>query len=243
MMIVTRPGTLTPPAALRNANPGIQKSGGSFQNQVLSALQKYLEENGEDTGPVRIEIRREPSQNPAGRQFLVTVTGASHIEPEVSRATGATPATPATPASKTDTATIPAAPALPAIASTASSSRLRSSVDNYWDMQPPEVRELRYMETEAQRTERARELAARGFSIDVPIMVWQWDPLATMTARQNMGYTWVPAAHMSPVASAPGIGFAGIAPYDPDHPPAGAIKVTTEFAKGATAEEPWVGRS
>ena len=72
----------------------------------------------------------------------------------------------------------------------------------------------------------ATQLASEGYSIDVPIMVWGWDPSITMAMRQADGYTWVPSALQNPVEDAPGLPSLGtVAAYNPNNPPAGSISV------------------
>ncbi len=100
----------------------------------------------------------------------------------------------------------------------------------YWGSQPPEVQALPGITNQDQRAARAAELATKGFTIDVPIMVWVWDAYLVMSMRQQFGYTWVPSALQAPVSIAPGISQAGVIPYDPLHPPAGSIKVSTNIA-------------
>src|SRR5262249_20469390 len=85
--------------------------------------------------------------------------------------------------------------------------------DAYWATQPPAVQALRDMPDD-QRFAAAQQLAQDGYKIDVPIMVWGWDPLVTMTVRQNMGFTWVPSALQQPVAVMPGMDFPGLPSYD-----------------------------
>ena len=80
-----------------------------------------------------------------------------------------------------------------------------------------------------QRAAQAAQLASKGFTIDVPIMVWAWDPYLVMTLRSNYGYTWVPSALQPAVTMAPGISIPGAVPYDPAHPPAGSIHVSTNI--------------
>jgi len=82
------------------------------------------------------------------------------------------------------------------------------------------------------RTARAIALANKGFLIDTPIMIWGWDPYKVMVLRKQYGYTWVPSALQSPVQIAPGLSVPGstLTPYDPLHPPPGAIKVSTDTA-------------
>ena len=101
---------------------------------------------------------------------------------------------------------------------------------------PPELRELMALPDANDadhdaKTKRAVELAQKGFSVDVPVMVWGWDPYLVMQLRQQFGYTWVPSALQPPVAVAPGLpGFGTSAPYDPKNPPAGSIRVSLNLA-------------
>jgi len=96
--------------------------------------------------------------------------------------------------------------------------------DTYWASQPAAVQQLRNIEDPTQRTEVAAQLAEQGYSIDVPIMAWGWDPQITTATRQSMGYTWVPSAMQQGVQVQPGLTYAGQS-YDPAHPPAGSIAV------------------
>jgi hypothetical protein len=64
-------------------------------------------------------------------------------------------------------------------------------------------------------------------------MVYGWDAYKVMQMRQSYGYTWVPNAAQPAVPVIPGVNFPndiGLRPYDPDHPPAGSIKVSTDIA-------------
>jgi hypothetical protein len=96
---------------------------------------------------------------------------------------------------------------------------------SYWASQPAAVQQLQDIQNPQQRTQVAEQLAGQGYSIDVPIMVWGWDPGTTMAARQSMGYTWVPSAAQQPVEAAPGVTFPGTSAYNPATPPAGSIAV------------------
>lgn len=78
----------------------------------------------------------------------------------------------------------------------------------------------------------AEELAAEGYTIDVPIMVDGGDPLAVMIQRKIEGYTWVPSALMANIPAGPGIEIPNAPLYDPNHPPPGSIIVSTAFALG-----------
>jgi len=97
--------------------------------------------------------------------------------------------------------------------------------DAYWAQQPAAVQQLRNISDPDQRTALATQLAGEGYTIDVPIMVWGWDPAKVTQLRQSFGYTWVPSAMQTNVAAAPGISGPGIMPYDPNNPPAGSIAV------------------
>ena len=103
--------------------------------------------------------------------------------------------------------------------------------DAYWASQPAAVQALRYAPDD-QKGAMAQQLASEGYAIDVPIMVWGWDPLATMIQRQEEGYTWVPSALQQSVQVAPGVSMPGEASYNPSQPPAGSIQVSTAFANG-----------
>src|SRR5579872_7409002 len=100
----------------------------------------------------------------------------------------------------------------------------------YWASEPPELQALPAIDDMSQRTLRAAALAAKGFIVDVPIMLWGWDPYLVMTMRANFGYTWVPSALQPNIAAAPGVTQPGTAAYDRMHPPAGSIKVSTNIA-------------
>jgi hypothetical protein len=123
----------------------------------------------------------------------------------------------------------PATPAIGTLASTgdgalASQDPILSFDDAYWSSQPPAVQALRNIDDPAQRAMAAAQLAASGYTIDTPIMVWGWDPSKVTTLRQDMGYTWVPSAFQNPVPAAPGL-TNGSEGYDPSHPPSGSIAV------------------
>jgi hypothetical protein len=101
----------------------------------------------------------------------------------------------------------------------------------YWNSQPSAVASLQTIPGEGQRETAAQALAQQGQIIDVPIMVWGWDPWKVMLLRQAFGYTWVPSMLQPNVTAAPGgMPPFGEAPYDPNNPPAGSIKVSTNIA-------------
>lgn len=108
---------------------------------------------------------------------------------------------------------------------TATSAQSATSFDQaYWASQPAAVQQLQDISDPQQRTAVATQLAQEGYTIDVPIMVWGWDPATTMAARASMGYSWVPSALQQPVDVAPGLTYAGNS-YSSTNPPAGSITV------------------
>jgi hypothetical protein len=97
----------------------------------------------------------------------------------------------------------------------------------YWASQPDAVRSAFQSGTGTNLANTATTLATQGYSIDVPIMVWGWDPWFVMNYRQSMGFTWVPSALQPNICAAPGLTTPSCpTPYDPNHPPAGSIKVS-----------------
>jgi hypothetical protein len=118
--------------------------------------------------------------------------------------------------------------------------RLEEDMDNtqsdfdqaYWASQPPEVASAfgpASTLNDDDRATRAQQLAQQGFTIDIPIMAWKWDPYLVMTMRLNFGYTWVPAALQPPIMVAPGLSFPGEPSYNPNNPPAGSIPVSVNI--------------
>lgn len=100
----------------------------------------------------------------------------------------------------------------------------------YWASQPPQIAALQSVSDSTQRESNAAGLATQGYVIDIPIMVWLWDPYIVMSMRQQFGYTWVPSALQPPLAIQPGLVEPGVQSYDPNNPPAGSIKVSTNPA-------------
>lgn len=91
------------------------------------------------------------------------------------------------------------------------------TTEGYWLAQDPKIRALRQMITQVggERDAAALKLAQQGFLIDVPIHVWNWEPVGTMLVRQHQGFTWVPSG-----LQAPGGGSGPVPP--------GAIKVSID---------------
>jgi hypothetical protein len=157
-----------------------------------------------------------PASLPAGQQ-IVTWRDPGPISP---------PASPAQPSGLNGLViTFPSS--TPGATSTAAGSEDSATTtfdEAYWAQQPAAVQQLQNMQNPAERAEVATQLAQQGYTIDVPIMVWGWDPQTTTAARESMGYTWVPSADQQPVEVAPGLTYAG-ASYNPAQPPAGSITV------------------
>lgn len=112
--------------------------------------------------------------------------------------------------------------------------------DIYWDAQPHPVQALRNMPVAiaGDRDTAAMKLAQQGFAIDVPIMAWGWSPVCVMCERIQYGYTWTPTALQSPILLPPGLSFPGLPSYDPNHPPAGSIKVSVNAADYPAVDPP-----
>jgi hypothetical protein len=210
----------------------------SFAQQLATTLAGYLNQSG--GSGIDIQIQR---QNSDANQFTITVeTPASTTS--AAATTSSTPETAAaastTPTTTTSTTTSGATPASSAATATSGLDKSQMTPDQaYWAEQPPAVQALQSMPAD-QRYAAAQDLASQGYTIDVPIMVWGWDPLATMMVRQNDGLTWVPSALQPNIPVAPGDSFAGLPSYDPNNPPAGSIPVTTAFAVGTNGIDPWI---
>ncbi len=82
-------------------------------------------------------------------------------------------------------------------------------------------------------------LAKTGYLVEGKIFGWGFDPYLTMQAYAQAGYTWVPNI-LQPVPLPPGLSFPGVAPYDPNNPPAGSIKVDLNPADYVPFAQPTV---
>jgi hypothetical protein len=217
----------------------------SFAEQLETALEGFLGQSGSGS-QFAVNIQDGQGRDSAGtRQFTVTVTdlagsAPASTDPPVAAATtpvvslaGSTPAAAvSTPVAAVST---PAASTSGAAATVPNKSSM-TPTDAYWAEQPTAVQALRYMPDD-QKYLAAQQLADQGYTIDVPIMVWGWDPLATMIERQSAGYTWVPSALQPSMESEPGVSMEGITPYNPNTPPPGSIQVSTAFADGTNMND------
>jgi len=208
------------------SSPSSAPSTDAFAQQLASALENDLGPNS-NASSLQVNIQAMGSQISGGSQFLVTIT-----KPNAAMTPPSTP-----PATASTTATSPAA--TPSPTPTPSATPPATEEDAYWAMQPPAVQALRNISDETERGDLAKQLADQGYTIDVPIMVWKWDPLTTMTIRQNSGYTWVPSGDQSNLPTCPNCELPGLPAYDPNHAPAGSIIVSTAFAKGLESTAPW----
>lgn len=109
--------------------------------------------------------------------------------------------------------------------------------DIYWANKPPQVRTLRGMSSD-QVALAAKQIADQGFLIDVPIMVYQWEPVTVMGIRLEEGFTWVPSGNQPNIPVMPGLSFPGLPSYDPNNPPAGSIKVSINAADYPSFDPP-----
>jgi hypothetical protein len=121
--------------------------------------------------------------------------------------------------------TAASAPAESIEASSSTTPSLTASDNAYWASQPAAVQQLRTIQSEPERQQVAMQLANQGYSIDVPVMVWGWDPTMTTQLRESAGYTWVPSGLQQNVSEAPGLNVPGLTPYNPSYAPAGSIAV------------------
>lgn len=203
----------------------------AFAQQLESAIEGYLAKSGNGSH-FEIDVTSPTGQNSAaGSQFTVTVKSLDPA-PAATPETGASATTAAVTPSPTTATNSSAASATSETALTAAQKAKMTPTDAYWASQPPAVQVLRNTPDD-QKTAVAQQLANEGYAIDVPIMVWGWDPLATMIERQTAGYTWVPSALQPAIQEAPGVtGVTGATPYATNFPPAGSIPVTTAFAEG-----------
>lgn len=120
---------------------------------------------------------------------------------------------------------------------TQSQGSVQSALDAaYWASQPPPVAALQSMQVDIEsptpggRTQTAMALAKQGYIIDVDIMIYGWDAYLMMSDREEYGFAWVESALQQPPTIAPGVSQPGAVPYNPNNPPAGSIKVSTNIA-------------
>lgn len=221
----------TSPASTTSVPASTTSATDSFAEQLTTAIEGYLSQSGNGSH-FEIDVQKGASSSDG---FTVTVKNLD------SSAATATPPTAVVAAPPDPSKIYVPASAISTTAAGVDKSK-ESPEDAYWAEQPEPVQALRDM-PDSDKQAAAVKLAQQGYTIDVPIMVWGWDPLTTMIERQNYGYTWVPSALGSPVEVPPGLSFPGLPSYDGSNPPAGSIKVSTDFAKGTNLQNNFIDQA
>jgi hypothetical protein len=235
-------------ASTASSTAATASSTDSFGAQLAAAIEGYLAQSGNGS-QFEINVQEGQSKTTGGAsQFTVTVTNLSDSSASATATAASTTATATTTAASAvvlASAAAAAAAVKPAASpfggAMPSASELANMTpdEGYWAEQPAAVQALKNMPPD-QVGPAAMALAQQGYVIDVPIMVWGWDPLTTMVERQNYGYTWVPSGLQAPVQVPPGLSFPGLPTYDPNKPPAGSIAVTTAFAAGTNMQNVFI---
>jgi hypothetical protein len=199
----------------------------SFETALSDASSPSLGTLGTDPNAGQVSTAPASTSTTAGSASS-TAAASGSTDGTVEALFGSTSGT-AAPAVHTPTTTVTSS-----ASTTSAAADSAVAFDNaYWANQPAAVQPLRTMQDPQEREDYAQQLASEGYTIDVPIMVWGWDPSIVTSMRQADGYTWVPSAMQNPVQVAPGLGsMGGMAAYDPNNPPAGSIAVP---AAGSTA--------
>jgi len=201
------------------ANSASPDSGDSFESALSSARAAAPQQFGTDANQVAAPIVSAATTAAATSAATATPTAVSEAgNPmvEIVASESAASSSTSSPASSAITS--------PATSGASSADPTQSFDDAYWASQPPAVQVLRGMTDENERAQVATQLQQEGYSIDVPIMVWGWDPSITTSMRQSYGYTWVPAMGQTPLQMAPDLTGPWQA-YNPNDPPPGSIIV------------------
>jgi hypothetical protein len=206
--------------------PSASQTDDGFQTALSAALSTTLQNLGINPNNVTLSITPTVPATPAASttSTLPAVTPFS-VTPNTGTESANIAPVSTTPVNTTPDAATPTAAVTTPAASGSSDDSTQSFDDAYWAAQPPAVQALRNMEDYDQRSQLASQLSAQGYTIDVPIMVYGWDPAKVTAARESYGYTWVPSALQNPVEAAPGISVPGDVAYNPKNPPAGSIAV------------------
>ena len=223
------PRAVRTPSRAATQRAAVSDKSSSFKQRLASAIQDHFGRTNSGGG-ARIDTRPAGGHNSGVRQFVAT--GRDRVVTAAAAAAAATAPRAAADAPMVIPTLFPDTGSPYNVPPPSMTRPYRNSADAYWAAQPPEVQAMRAIPENNARDAKAHELAARGFTIDYPIMVWGWDPLSTMRMRINSGYTWVPAVGQTPVEVTPGATFPGKTTYDPRNPPPGSIPVSTAFADG-----------
>ena len=206
----------------------------SFAQDLVTAIEGYLG-NAKTGSHFEIDV-----QSGQGKQFTVTVKDLSGGPTGSGTPAAGTVITPTTPVLTPTTPVLKSTTPLSSTPGLVIDKSKMTPTDAYWAEQPAAVQQLRDCPAD-EKFSMAQDLAKQGYAVDLPIMVWGWDPLVTMTLRQNEGYTWVPSAFQSNIPIGPGMANVWDLPaYDAKNPPAGSIKVSTDFAIGSNGQDPWI---
>lgn len=102
--------------------------------------------------------------------------------------------------------------------------KMLAFVKAYWLAQPPPVRAFQDMPNtlpdgmlSPERGALAQELTRQGFDVDLPIMVWDWNPYYVMEVRQNEGV--INPLYLSGHVIKVSIDLADFPPYEKPAPP------------------------
>jgi hypothetical protein len=218
----------SPDSSASPSSTAASQTGDGFQTALSAALSTTLQQFGINPNSVTLSITpAAASATTSAATSAAAVTPFSAAANAVSTVS-ATPAASATSNATSETASATTSGATLATSAAAASTSVESDQsydDAYWASQPAAVQALRNVDDYNQRTELASKLSAEGYDIDVPIMVYGWDPAKITAARESYGYTWVPSASQTPVEQAPGISTPGGTAYNPNNPPTGSIAV------------------
>jgi hypothetical protein len=196
------------------------QDGNSFEKALTASIASHLGKFGIATNNATLPSAPAASETAGATPVSAAATpvsAASAVSPFAAAAASVTPPVISGP-------TGPDLPAPPA-SNDPSGDSTQSFDDAYWAAQPAAVQQLRNIDDYTERSQMAAQLTAQGYNIDVPIMVYGWDPAKITAARESYGYTWVPSAMQKPVSEAPGISTPGGQAYDPNHAPTGSIAV------------------
>ncbi len=230
----------------KNDTPANDSNAASFGEQLANAFGSYFSQATDGT-PLEFTITPQAGQDSGTRQFVVTLRTPASTSSASTPSTATAPAgalinygamTPFTYGAAKYAVEHPEGVAETAPAATSEPPKPANETDAYWAQFPKEVQALRDIPNREDRIPVAWGLVHQGFTIDAEIMVLGNDPYATMLMRQQNGYTWTPAMGQPPLDLLPGLYMEGHKPYDPLHPPAGAIRMSLEFARGLESTSP-----
>jgi hypothetical protein len=170
----------TAEASKSSGNSAIDST--AFQNALTQALDQALASIGVTNSGVSVS----PSTSASGQQQFVVTMGSAN-----SSAASTAPAATATPVATTSTSTSSSS------ASSASTSGAdwwaiestpgwQAAEKAYWADQPAAVQQLENA-PQSEKGSLAASLESQGYSIDVPIMVWGWDPILTNETLRAYG--------------------------------------------------------